>query len=145
MYISIPFTFSTTCVYYCFQYITVVRFVARDGTVIGEKRYSFGGENWYSLLYCLQSQTLDFMSSYSGIEAPPLQLTKLPPFASGMSRPEVNQDINVTNHFDIDHVQDYNDFMNQMKKDRKFEKMFQDMVSHYLGYGNSMEKYKYNW
>ena len=31
----------------------MVRFVARDGTVIGEKRYSFGGENWYSLLYCL--------------------------------------------------------------------------------------------
>ena len=40
--------------FYCFQYITVVRFVARDGTFIGENRYGFAGEDWYGLLYCLQ-------------------------------------------------------------------------------------------
>ena len=41
-------------VFYCYQYITVVQFVARVGTLTGENRYGFAGENWYTLFYCLQ-------------------------------------------------------------------------------------------
>ena len=40
--------------FYCYQYITVVQFVARVGTLIGEDRYGFAGEKWYTLFYCLQ-------------------------------------------------------------------------------------------
>ncbi len=39
--------------FYCYQYITVVHFVAKVGTLIGENRYGFAGENWYTLFYCL--------------------------------------------------------------------------------------------
>ena len=39
--------------FYCYQYITVVHFVAKVGTLIGENRYGFAGEKWYTLFYCL--------------------------------------------------------------------------------------------
>ena len=32
----------------------MVHFVAKVGTLIGEDRYGFAGENWYTLFYCLQ-------------------------------------------------------------------------------------------
>ena len=51
--------------FYCYQYITVVHFVAKVGTLIGENRYGFAGENWYgfagenwyTLFYCLHHDT----------------------------------------------------------------------------------------
>lgn len=45
----------------------------------------------------------------------------------------------------IDHVQDYNDFMNQMRKDGKFEKMIQSMTVDRLVGGSKIAKNKYQW
>lgn len=45
----------------------------------------------------------------------------------------------------IDHVQDYNDFMNQMRKDGKFEKLIQSMTIDRLTGGSKIAKNKYQW
>lgn len=45
----------------------------------------------------------------------------------------------------IDHVQDYNDFMNQMRKDGKFEKMIRSMTVDQLSGGSKLSKNKYQW
>lgn len=52
-----------------------------------------------------------------------------------------------TNHFHIaiDHVEDYNDFVNQLKKDRQFEKMVQSMSVDLLAGKSSLAKNKYKW
>ena len=45
----------------------------------------------------------------------------------------------------IDHVEDYNDFVNQLKQDNQFERFIKSMtVDRMLG-GNSLAKNKYNW
>lgn len=93
-----------------------------------------------------KSQTLSYIGSFPGIEPPPIQLTKMPSFVSGMSRPEVTQSTTINlGGIEIDHVQDYNDFMNQLTKDPKFEKMVKAVNATQLGYGNSVDKYKYKW
>ena len=54
-----------------------------------------------------------------------------------------NVEINVP--INIDHVQDYNDFVRQLQNDKKFENMVQDMtVGKLSGYG-SLSKNKYIW
>lgn len=45
----------------------------------------------------------------------------------------------------IDHVQDYNDFMNQMRKDGKFQKMIEAMTINRLVGGSKIAKNKYQW
>lgn len=45
----------------------------------------------------------------------------------------------------IDHVQDYNDFMNQMRKDGKFQKMIEAMTIDRLVGGSKIAKNKYQW
>lgn len=45
----------------------------------------------------------------------------------------------------IDHVQDYNDFVNQLRKDGKFEKMIQSMTLDRLVGGSKIAKNKYKW
>lgn len=45
----------------------------------------------------------------------------------------------------IEHVQDYNDFMNQMRKDGKFEKMIRSMTVDQLSGGSKLSKNKYQW
>lgn len=59
-------------------------------------------------------------------------------------------EMNVTQHFDlggiqIDHVQDYNDFVTQLQQDRKFEKMINAMTLDRLTGGSSLAKNKYKW
>lgn len=54
-------------------------------------------------------------------------------------------DITYQINIPIDHVQDYNDFMNQMRKDGKFEKMVQSMTIDRLVGGSKMSKNKYQW
>ena len=54
--------------FYCYQYITVVQFVARVGTLTGENRYGFAGENWYTLFYCLQGETIPYYDAATGDE-----------------------------------------------------------------------------
>ena len=45
----------------------------------------------------------------------------------------------------IDHVENYEDFMNQLKKDDKFEKMIQSMTTDRLAGGSKLAKNKFNW
>lgn len=53
------------------------------------------------------------------------------------------RDINVS--IPIDHVDDYNDFMNKLKSDRTFEKMIQSMTVDRMVGGSKLAKYKYEW
>lgn len=46
---------------------------------------------------------------------------------------------------DIDHVEDYNDLINQMVKDKKFERFIQSMTIDRVVGGSSLAKNKYKW
>lgn len=52
-------------------------------------------------------------------------------------------DINIT--IPIEHVSDYNDFVAQLQKDGKFERMIQDMTIGQVMGKNSLSKNNYNW
>lgn len=52
-------------------------------------------------------------------------------------------DINIT--IPIEHVQDYNEFVTQLKNDRKFERLVQDMTVNRLSNKSSLAKYNNNW
>lgn len=54
-------------------------------------------------------------------------------------------DITYEVNIPIDHVSDYNDFMNQMRKDGKFEKMIQSMTVDRLVGGSKLSKNKFQW
>lgn len=71
------------------------------------------------------------------------QLAKIesPLATRGMSIGDITYEITIP----IDHVQDYNDFMNQMRKDGKFEKMVQSMTLDRLVGGSKIAKNKYQW
>lgn len=59
----------------------------------------------------------------------------------GTSVGSVTYQINIP----IDHVEDYNDFMNKMRDDSKFEKMLQSMTIDQLVGGSRLDKNKYRW
>lgn len=50
----------------------------------------------------------------------------------------------VNNNIEIDHVQDYNDFVSQLQRDKKFENMMKDVVTGTAVGKSSLSKYKYN-
>lgn len=52
-------------------------------------------------------------------------------------------EVNVT--IPIEHVEDYNDFVKQLQKDERFEKMIRSMTTDRLVGRSSISKYKYNW
>ena len=52
-------------------------------------------------------------------------------------------DINI--NIPIEHVSDYNDFITQLQKDGKFERMIQDMTIGQVMGKNSLSKNNYNW
>ena len=52
---------------------------------------------------------------------------------------------NVTFDIDIDHVEDYNDFINQMKKDKQLEKMIQSMTVDRIAGKSALAKNRYRW
>lgn len=52
---------------------------------------------------------------------------------------------NVTFDIDIDHVEDYNDFVNQMKKDKQLEKMIQSMTVDRIAGKSALAKNRYRW
>lgn len=52
-------------------------------------------------------------------------------------------DINIDVH--IDHIDDYNDFVNQLRDDPKFEKLIQSMTLGRINGKSSLEKYQYRW
>ena len=60
----------------------------------------------------------------------------------------LNTNQNITVSFGdivIDHVEDYNDFVNQLKEDKQFEKMINAMTTDRLLGGSSFAKNKYRW
>lgn len=63
------------------------------------------------------------------------------PNSSGTAIGDITYQINIP----IDHVQDYEDFMNQMRQDGKFEKMIQSMTVDRLVGGSKISKNKYKW
>ena len=71
------------------------------------------------------------------------QLAKIedPTVARGASIGDITFQVTIP----IDHVQDYNDFMNQMRKDDRFEKMIQSMTLERLVGGSRIAKNKYQW
>ena len=56
---------------------------------------------------------------------------------------------NIQNHFEItipiEKVEDYNDFVTQLRDDPKFEKMVQAMTLGRLNGGSPNAKYNYSW
>lgn len=71
------------------------------------------------------------------------QLAKLesPLMGNGTNVGDITYQINIP----INHVQDYNDFVNQLRKDGKFEKMIQSMTVDRLVGGAKLAKNKYRW
>lgn len=87
---------------------------------------------------------------FDAVDTP--SLTGVLDLSSKMSELRKTDEIhtNITNNFGdvnipIDHVQDYSDFMNQLKKDPKFEKMVQSMTTDRLVGKSSLAKHKYSW
>ena len=94
----------------------------------------------------MKAQSLDLLGNMYGIESPVLQLSKIPSRISGISSPEITQNTTINlGGIQIAHVQDYNALVNQMGKDPKFEKLINSIHATQLGYGKSVDKYKYRW
>lgn len=72
------------------------------------------------------------------------QIAKMSTPVSGKDATNIG-DITYQVTIPIDHVQDYNDFMNQMRKDGKFEKMIRSMTVDQLSGGSKLSKNKYQW
>ena len=77
---------------------------------------------------------LNMSRSMNNITSTPSQLNYPQPT-------ENNYEVNI----EIDHVQDYNDFVMQLQRDQKFEKMVQSMTVDRLSGGSKLAKYKYRW
>lgn len=92
-----------------------------------------------------QGQSLNLLGSYYNIEPPKLQLEKIPSFILNSSASSASQAVYVTNNISVDHVENYDDFVNKMRTDKKFEKMIQSVTIDKLGNGTAMDKYKYRW
>ena len=64
-----------------------------------------------------------------------------------LSGSDMVQNLNVHNEnhieIDIDKVEDYNDFIAKMQKDRKFENIIQDMTFGRMNGGSSLAKYRH--
>ena len=63
------------------------------------------------------------------------------PEQTGQSISQQFGDLNI----EIDHVEDYNDFVTQLRDDPKFEKMIQAMTTDRLSGKSKLAKYKYQW
>lgn len=86
---------------------------------------------------------------YSSFE-PMSYKTGVPELASKMAQIMNSYgETKVENHFDItipiDKVEDYNDFVTQLRDDPKFEKMVQAMTIGRINGGNRNAKYNYSW
>lgn len=56
-----------------------------------------------------------------------------------------NGDISYTINIPIDHVSDYNDFVNKLRKDNKFEKLVQSITIDRINGGSKLSKNQYKW
>ena len=69
------------------------------------------------------------------------KMSKTPGGLAGMNIGSVNYEVNIP----IEHVGDYNDFMNQLKKDGQFEKFIQSMTVDRLAGRSKLAKNKFQW
>lgn len=81
----------------------------------------------------------DLLSGNTVLEA--LSKIDTPSSAVSQSFGDVNYQVTIP----IDHVEDYNDFMNQMSKDGKFEKLIKSMTVDRLTGSSKIAKNKYRW
>lgn len=94
----------------------------------------------------MKNQSGDLLSRLYGVDSPVLRLVEIPNAFSGINKPELTQNTTINlGGIAIDHVEDYNDFVNQLKTDSKFEKMIRSMTTGELNGGRSIDKYKYRW
>ena len=85
------------------------------------------------------SSLADLLSGNTVLEA--LSKIDAPSSAVSQSFGDVNYQVTIP----IDHVEDYNDFMNQMSKDGKFEKLIKSMTVDRLTGSSKIAKNKYRW
>ena len=94
----------------------------------------------------MKTQGSDLFGSLYGVSSPILQLARIPSSLSSINQPELTHNTIVNlGGIAIDHVEDYNDFVNKLKTDSKFEKMVRSMTTGELNGGRSIDKYKYRW
>lgn len=85
------------------------------------------------------SSLVDLLSGNTVLEA--LSKIDSPSPVSSQSFGDINYQVTIP----IDHVENYNDFMNQMSKDGKFEKLVKSMTVDRLAGGSKISKNKYKW
>lgn len=88
--------------------------------------------------------------NFAGLPIPSLHISDISSVLGNLAKSSVssngNGSVNIE-HFEIaiDKVQDYNDFVSQLRDDKKFERMIQDITIGRINGKNSFTKYKYNW
>lgn len=87
------------------------------------------------------------VSAYGADISPHLiNMTDMESKLSDLRNPTFNQTTTVTfGDIMIEHVQDYNDFVTQLQRDPKFEKMVRAVSTEQLFGGSTLAKYKYRW
>lgn len=99
-------------------------------------------------LRAMASQPLTMGKSYAGYTPMFSGLTDISGKLASVSGAVGNAgttygDFNIT--IPINHVEDYNDFVTQLQRDPKFERMIQAMTTDILDGGSPLSKYKYHW
>lgn len=95
-----------------------------------------------SQLGALSSVVDDASYLYKGLNIPKhMDGLSAIPEQTGQSISQQFGDLNI----EIDHVEDYNDFVTQLRDDPKFEKMVQAMTTDLLSGKGELSKYKYRW
>lgn len=109
-------------------------------------------ENFIKLRDILRDMSQNTLSvgerNYSGFDFPkPSGITDISSILTGIrTNGEAGNsigEINVT--IPIDHVENYEDFVNQLRQDKKFEQLIQSMTVDRLAGGSSLAKNKYRW
>lgn len=108
-------------------------------------------QNFLSLRDVLRNkaanQSIDILGNGYNITPPKFAgLSNIPNVISGMTNPNISQNTTVNlGGISIDHVEDYNDLISQMQKDKNFEKLIRAMTIDQTVGKNSFAKYNYKW
>lgn len=107
-------------------------------------------ENFIELRDILRTMSQQPLSSYNMMyNVVPPQLNNITPIGnklSGFVNPTITKNMTVTfGDIKIDHVEDYNDFVNQLRRDEKFERFIQSITNDLLFGGSSLAKNKFQW
>lgn len=97
-------------------------------------------------LRAMASQPLTMGKSYGGYAPTFSGITDISNKVSELATPTISQNNNISfGDIKIDHVEDYNDFVRQLRDDPKFENMIQSMTLDRIMGKSSLAKYKYHW